>query len=225
MAQLLERELDGPGAVAGVPAPRAVSPKRKAIVQAAAELFIEAGYGAASMDAIAARAEVSKRTVYGYFPGKDALFGAVMGDVCASVVGPQVPDRLTDGPPRRVLTEYGRTFLTLITSREALSIFRVVVAESERFPELGMAFCRAGPQRWTNILAAYLRAQDRKANLRVPDPEAAATRFLAMVKGPVHMRLTLGVGPHPGAREVDAVVDAAVAAFLRGHGAAGGHAD
>jgi AcrR family transcriptional regulator len=199
------------------PAGTAVSPKREAIVQAATELFLDAGYGAASMDAIAARARVSKRTVYSYFPGKDALFGAVMGNVCATVVGPQTPEALTQGPPGRVLTSYGRTFLTLIAAPQALSIFRVVTGESERFPELGEMFYRAGPQRWTGVLAAYLRVQDQQGALAVPEPEAAAAQFLAMVKGPVHMRLSLGVGPRPTSGDIEAVVAAAVAAFLRAY--------
>ena len=50
------------------------SPKRTAIVAAATELFTQSGYGAVSMDAIAAKAGVSKRTVYSHFPGKDVLF-------------------------------------------------------------------------------------------------------------------------------------------------------
>ncbi|MFQ5774431.1 MAG: TetR/AcrR family transcriptional regulator [Kiloniellaceae bacterium] len=215
MVELLEHDLHAArtGAAEAEPA----SPKRSAIVQAATRLFLEAGYGAVSMNAIAAAAGVSKRTVYSHFAGKDALFGAVMANVCAGVIGTRAPASLIEGPPRRVLSEYGRTFLTLIVSRRALAIFRIATYESGRFPELGEVFYRVGPQRWTGVLAAYLREQDRTGALRVPDPEAAAAQFLAMVKGPVHMRLTLGVGPRPGAGEIEAMVEAAVSAFLRGY--------
>lgn len=214
MVELLERRH------ARVEAPRtlAPSPKRGAIVAAATTLFLEAGYGAVSMDAIAGRAGVSKRTVYSYFSGKEALFGAVMENVCLSVIGTQTPAELTSGPLDRVLSEYGRRFLTLITSPQALAVFRVVTAEAVRFPELGEVFYRIGPQRCTTALAAYLGEQDRAGILRIPDPEAAAGQFLAMVKGPVHMRLTLGVGPRPEEAEIAAVVEAAVAVFLRGYG-------
>jgi AcrR family transcriptional regulator len=220
MVELLER-----GDVR-VEAPRqsAASPKRSAIVEAATTSFLEAGYGAVSMDAIAQRAGVSKRTVYSYFSGKDALFGAVMGNVCTGVVGTPAPTELTSGPLDRVLSEFGRMFLTLITSPEALAIFRVVTAEAVRFPELGEVFYRLGPQRCTNALAAYLAEQDRNGTLRIPDPEAAAAQFLAMVKGPVHMRLSLGVGHRPTAADIEAVVDSAVAVFLRGYGPSPGEA-
>ena len=193
------------------------SPKHQAIVETATELFLEAGYGAVSMDATAARAGVSKRTVYSHFPGKDVLFGAVMGNVGVVVVGMRAPAQLTSGPLRQVLTDYGRTFLTLITSPQALAIFRVVTAEAARFPELGEVFYRTGPERCTNTLAHYLREQDRAGTLRVPDPQSASAQFLAMVKGPVHMRLTLCVGERPSAQELEAVVDSAVEAFLRAY--------
>lgn len=210
--------VQAPGIVEPLTAePLGDSPKRQAIVQAATELFLEAGYGAVSMDSIASRAGVSKRTVYSYFSGKDALFGAVMGNVCIGVVGVRAPTELTSGPLRQVLMDYGRNFLTLITSPQALAIYRVVAAEAVRFPELGEVFYRLGPQRCTDTLAGYLREQDGEGNLRVPDPAAAAAQFLAMVKGPVHMRLTLGVGERPSARDIEAVVGSAVEAFLRAY--------
>ena len=52
--------------------------KRDLIVEAARKLFLEAGYGTTSMDALAAKAGVSKPTIYSYFANKEALFGAVM---------------------------------------------------------------------------------------------------------------------------------------------------
>lgn len=218
MVDLLARDI---GADLEAETGASASPKREAIVEAAMALFLAAGYGAVSMDSIAGRAGVSKRTLYCYFPGKDALFGAVMGSVCASVIGTRPPEELTQGPPRAVLAEYGRTFLTLITSRQALALYRVVTAESERFPELGQVFYRLGPQRWTGVLAAYLDEQHGRGALRVPDPEAAAAQFLAMVKGPVHMRLSLGVGTRLDTSGIDAVVASAVDAFLHGHASGG----
>ena len=116
-----------------------------------------------------------------------------------------------------MLADFGRTFLRLITSAQALAIFRVVTAESERIPELGRVFYDSGPRRWTHALAAYLSDQNRQGVLLVRHPEAAAAQFLALVKGPVHMRLTLGVGPRPDGAEIAAVVDSAVDVFLRGY--------
>ena len=92
------------------------------------------------MDAIAARAGVSKRTVYSHFPGKDALFAAVMGSHCDRAVGLDTCQLDPDGDPRSELTDLGVRFLSLVTSPTAVALFRTVVAEADRFPELGRTF-------------------------------------------------------------------------------------
>lgn len=189
------------------------SPKRAAIIAAATELFTHAGYGAVSMDAIAARAGVSKRTVYSHFPGKDVLFAAVMTRHCGVVAG----DAWTMDPevePREMLADRGRRFLRLITSPEAVALFRTVTAEAERFPELGRAFFETGPKCWTGSFEAYLRAQDEKGRLRIPKPEMAAKFLFALLKDPLHLRCMLGVQSRVTEAEIGAHVDSVVEAFL-----------
>jgi TetR/AcrR family transcriptional regulator, mexJK operon transcriptional repressor len=189
------------------------SPKRAAIIAAATDLFTHSGYGAVSMDAIAAKAGVSKRTVYTHFPGKDVLFAAVMTRHCGRVSGdvwvldPEVE-------PRQVLTDRGRRFLRLITSREAVALFRTVVAEAERFPELARAFFESGPKCWTGSFESYLRAQDEKGRLRIPNPELAAKFLISVLKDPLHLRCMLGVQSKVTDTEIAAHVDNVVDAFL-----------
>jgi len=120
------------------------SPKQAAIVAAATDLFTHSGYGAVSMDAIAARAGVSKRTVYSHFPGKDVLFAAVMTRHCGKVSGGDVWTLDPEIEPRQMLTDRGLRFLRLITSPEAIALFRTVTADAQRFHELGRAFFGAG---------------------------------------------------------------------------------
>ncbi len=192
------------------------TPKRDAIVRAAARLFLGSGYGETSMDAIAAEAEVSKRTVYSYFPGKDALFEAVMTDLCESETGMPHCD-LPEGPAEEILPEVGRGFLKTLSSDIVLTIFRIAASESARFPELGETFFRAGPRRSITTLANYLRAREAAGELSVPDSELAATHFLGLVKSDCFMRLVLGVGPKPDEAETERVVSAAVRVFLRGY--------
>ncbi|WP_282610207.1 TetR/AcrR family transcriptional regulator [Pelagibius sp. Alg239-R121] len=192
------------------------TPKRNAIVSAASRLFLDSGYGETSMDAIAAEAEVSKRTVYSYFPGKDALFEAVMTDLCESETGMSNAD-LPDDPADQVLPCVGRNFLKIISSDMVLTIFRIAASESARFPELGDTFYRAGPQRSIQNLAAYLRGRERAGELQIADPEMAAAQFLALVKSDYFVRLVLGVGPKPSEADVERVVSSAVQVFLRGY--------
>lgn len=196
------------------------TPKRDAIVRAAAKLFLESGYGETSMDAIAAAAEVSKRTVYSYFSGKDVLFEAVMTDVCESrsdMANSELPNR----PAEEVLSCVGRGFLKTVSSDIVLTTFRIAAAESVRFPELGETFYRAGPQRSIQNLASYFRAREAAGELVVPEPELAASQFLALVKSDFFVRLVLGVGPKPNDVDIERAVSSAVRLFLSAYGCDG----
>jgi TetR/AcrR family transcriptional repressor of mexJK operon len=190
------------------------SPKRSAIIAAATKLFTQSGYGAVSMDAIAAEAGVSKRTVYSHFPGKDVLFAAVMMRHCAAVSGENVWTLDPDIEPRQMLTDRGRRFLRLITSPEAVALFRTVTAEAERFPELGRAFFETGPKCWFGSFEDYLRAQDEKGRLRVPNPEVAAKFLFSLLKDPLHLRMMLGVQSKVTEEEIEAHVKNVVDVFL-----------
>jgi TetR/AcrR family transcriptional regulator, mexJK operon transcriptional repressor len=190
------------------------SPKRAAIIAAATDLFTHSGYGAVSMDAIAAKAGVSKRTVYSHFPGKDVLFAAVMTRHCGTVSGTDGWDLDPEVEPREMLTDRGRRFLKLVTSREAVALFRTVTAEAERFPELGRAFFDSGPKCWTGSFEDYLRAQDERGRLRIPNPELAAKFLISVLKDPLHLRRMLGVQANVTDEEIAAHVDNVVDAFL-----------
>ena len=192
-----------------------LSPKRAAIIAAAADLFLRSGYGTVSMDAIAAQAAVSKRTVYSHFPGKDVLFAAVMTSHCDRVVGIDSLQPDPEAAPAEVLRDLGVRLLTLVTSPQALALFRTVAAEVERFPELGRTFFESGPQRWVQVLTPYLAEQDRRGRLKVPDPEAAATLLLHLVKDPLHMRCVLGVQQDVTEADIHAHVEATLRNFIK----------
>src|SRR3546814_18945735 len=87
-----------------------------------------------------------------------------------------------------MLTDRGRRFLTLITSRESVALLRTVTAEAERFPELGRAFFETGPKCWAGSFEDYLRAQDARGSLRITDPTLAAKFLVSSLKDPLHMR-------------------------------------
>ena len=79
-----------------------VPSKRDAILEAAARVFFESGYAAASMDEIAREAGVSKQTVYSHFGAKEALFGAFIRDNCERLLEPILaPEIRAKGPRRR----------------------------------------------------------------------------------------------------------------------------
>ncbi len=195
----------------------APSPKREAILKAGCRLFLEDGYGAVTMDAIARDANVSKRTVYSHFANKEQLFAGVMTAMCDLLGDRALPAETPAGSPEQVLEMLGAKFVNLVTSPNGVALFRIVVGESARFPELGATFYATGPKRLVDFIAAYLQEQDRKGTLAIPEPERAAMQFLDLAKSSVHLRLILGVGEEPSAAEKEAAVQQAVACFLRAY--------
>lgn len=192
------------------------SPKRRAMLRAAGELFIARGYGAVSMDAIAREAGVSKATLYAHFASKDRLFATIINEACRQnfVVGDFLP---ADAPDlAAALTALGQRMLRFLLEDRALAISRVVTAESMRFPELGRAFYQNGPEVFRRAFGQWLVTQAAAGRLSVPDPAIAADQFVGMLRGTgVYMRASLGLPPPPTDAEIDATVAAAVATLLR----------
>lgn len=201
----------------GVAEDAAVPTKRDAILAAAQRVFFEVGYGAASMDAIAREAGVSKQTIYAHFGAKDALFGAIMVVRADHFLEP-LPEAVGDAPDvSAALDGVARRYLAILLAPEAVARFRVVMAESARFPELAEVFYRSGPRRANERLAAYLGALDAKGVLRVGDPELAAGQFLGALRGDLFIRYLLGLGEPPSIREIDRTVAHVVGSFLAAH--------
>ena len=201
--------------------PEIDSPKRLLVLDAAAELFIAQGYGAVSMDAIARAAGVSKATLYAHFNSKDQLFETIITEACRANLDWQtvLPDGGQDA--RAALTAFGRRVLTFLLEERALAIYRVVVAESARFPELGRAFFEGGPGKGRRMFGAWLAEQAEAGRLRhVPDPPLAADQFMALLRAGPYFRAALGVPPAPGEAEIEATVAATVEMFLAAYGPA-----
>ncbi len=195
--------------------PRCAS-KRDQIVRAARKLFLKSGYGTTSMDALAAEAGVSKRTLYSHFENKEALFGAIMVDLC-NETGCTYPKTLAvDVPPEQVLQEFALTMVGLEQTPEDRDIFRVVLAEGIQFPELGKVFWDNGPEPARKMLAAYLAEQVKRGVFTVEDPDTAAAQFIGMVKWPHSMPELFGVDDAPNDAQRQRALTQAIAIFLKG---------
>jgi AcrR family transcriptional regulator len=191
--------------------------KRNAVLLAAARLFLEQGFEPVSMDAIAAAAGVSKRTVYSYFESKAELFAAIMVAHCTSMGGIALPKHAGGHDPRQVLSDFGRVFLRMITSRRALALQRVICRETERFPEVGRIFFQNGPRRHLTALADYLRQAHGQGRIQVDDPEGAAFLFMSIVKAPFHLGQLCGLIGDVPESAIRRAVDTAVDVFLRAY--------
>lgn len=190
--------------------------KTAKILDAALEVFLDSGYGVASMDAIAARAEVSKATVYTRFSSKQDLFAEVVARECRACSQRMTVAETSPAPDlATALHRIADTLLDIITLPRNLAIFRLVVAEWPRFPELGTVFYDSGPAVTLRNLAAFLERQ-RKL-LQIDDATAAAQHFISLLRGDIQIRALLGAGDLSKAAR-KRVADHAVDAFLRLYG-------
>jgi AcrR family transcriptional regulator len=195
-----------------------LSPERRArILAGAGEIFISAGYEGASMSQIAAQSNVSKGTLYNYFPSKAALFAAFVRDDCAKFVA-----SVFESPPqedlRSELTRIGLTMLSSMLSPRGMDLFRVVVMEAAKFPDLAMEFMKAGPEVLVANMADWLRDQMAAGRLNVADPVFAAEQFFSLTQARLVYRSRIMPSYRATAGEIERVVDGAVTVFLAAYG-------
>ncbi len=199
--------------------PYETSPKHRQIIAAAEALFFAHGYGAVSMDAVARQAGVSKATLYAHFVSKDKLFASIVADKGQDnpVVESLFPDTVTD--LRAALLEIGQRLLRFMLRERTLSILRIAIAESARFPELGEAFYTNGPQKFRDRFLAWLDTLAAAGLVETPDPLTATYQFMSLLRSDMFLRAGIGVPPPPGEVEIDATVTGAVETWLRAFGA------
>lgn len=191
--------------------------KHRAIQEAGTAVFLERGYESASMDVIAAAAGVSKQTIYNHFRSKDELFKAIITDMTTTLMAPLSTWEAAKSTPERQLRSFARDFFTLMLRPSSLAFYRLIVAESARFPELGATIFAAGAGRLIRVLAEYLAWETKKGSLRVEDPERAAEMFLGMLSGRVQLRALLGVSGSLTEMELERRVEHSVSSFLHLH--------
>ncbi|MBN7784914.1 TetR/AcrR family transcriptional regulator [Ponticoccus gilvus] len=188
--------------------------RRGEILAVATEIFLNEGYGRASMDQVHARIGGSKRTLYNHFRNKEALFEAIIADVSNRVLAALRPP-LNDEDLSEALRKMGVGYLTVLLSPEGLALYRALISEAPHFPALARAFFENGPGRASRHLAAFFREQKARGAINVGDPQIAAEHFLGAVRGDLHLAATLGVSK-PSTELVEASVAQAVDTFVRG---------
>ncbi|MFJ4141590.1 TetR/AcrR family transcriptional regulator [Pseudomonas sp. NPDC089734] len=191
--------------------------KRKAILEAAKNLFVRHGYINTSMDSIASEAGVSKLTVYSHFTDKETLFSAAVVARCEEQMPALFLHLNSDLPVETVLLNIARAFQALINSPESLELHRLMVTLGTQDPKLSMIFFEAGPQRILNEMERLLSQFDKAGSLRIDSPRTAAEHFLNMVKGLSNFRLLVGCGEPPDAESAERHVQEVVTLFVRAH--------
>jgi AcrR family transcriptional regulator len=192
--------------------------RREAILNAAKAVFFDEGYQLASMDRVAERAGVTKRTVYDHFASKEALFGAVVDHGCANVVAALPDAGSLPADPRAGLPQFARVSAALMGSPNCIRLERLVLAEADRHPAFARTLAEA-IEAGEAKLAGYLSACIAAGRLKSHDP-AVAARLLSNAIGQATSLRSL-IAADAGQDERDkakAAIDAAVALYLAAYG-------
>lgn len=129
--------------------------KRAAIVEAATRSFFEQGYATTSMSAIAEELGCSKATLWSHFPSKEALFEAVI-DAQVEVFSRDIDEVLTSRTfTLERLRSASQRFLESLLRRRSIELFRLVLSEGERFPEISEAFYQRGPAKVRKFICDF----------------------------------------------------------------------
>jgi len=185
------------------------------ILEVATALFLDDGFGATSIEAIAKRAGISKRTFYHRFRGKEELFGAVVRRLIERWMPPFDAALLNAPGLEEVLRRSAEHMLDAALTAEGLALHRIVIAEAERFPGLARILYELGAAVGVERIARHLDERIAQGELRPMDSRFAAEQFILMaVTGP--RRRALGLGTRLDGAELRAWIDSTVTLFLDG---------
>lgn len=197
--------------------------KRRAILAGALTVFGRDGYSRASIDAIAAEAAVSTRTIYNHFGDKAQLFHVLIAESATRVARAQIAiidrylHKVTD--LEADLTEFARVWAAPVPDHAAhFALVGHISADAGHIPRAAIdAWAQAGPLRVRRVLADRLRQLADQGLLQIADPEWAAIHFVRLITS---SKWLLHDAP-PNEQEIAEMATTGVRAFLRGYGASG----
>lgn len=187
--------------------------KQQAILKAALDAFLEFGYDRTTIDYVAQQAEVSTATLYKHFPSKTDLFGGIMAQIWMTDEISAIPIS-PDLPAREALITIGREYAQLLNSPIIQPLFRLIIAEVPRFPELGTELYHRGKEPFLKRLHAYLEAKVKSGNLDITDIPIATRQFLGMINDVIFWPRFLIVDLKMDDNEIENVIVNAVETFL-----------
>jgi TetR/AcrR family transcriptional regulator, mexJK operon transcriptional repressor len=194
-------------------------PKGEAIASAALRLFLRDGYERTSVDAIAAEAGVSKRTIYNRYGDKENLFLSVLRDTYSSmmVTFREIADKhlaeVTD--VQQDLTAFALEVARVMTTApDRIALVRLIMSEAPFFPVLMRS--EQGSATMHGSVTAYLARLAGEGRLAATDPSEAAEHLVALTINQINARTMFGVNPVSDG-EVERIITSGVAAFVRAY--------
>ncbi|MER5171802.1 TetR/AcrR family transcriptional regulator [Thioclava sp. GXIMD2076] len=191
------------------------------VLEGARKVFLRDGFEGASVDDIAREAGVSKATLYSYVSDKRLLFLVFAQQECAMQAQASMsPVEAMDAPIRDVLTSAAEELTAYMFSDFGRDIFRVCVAEADRFPEVGRRFYETGHVVVCEKLAGLMRRGVERGELAIEDFDFAAEQFLELCKANLHAKIVFGCPEAISEAGRQRTIKEAVEMFLARYGTA-----
>ena len=163
---------------------------------------------------------VSKATLYSYFPDKRLLFVEVASEQCRQQSEKIMAEVDADARIEDILTIIGCTMLEFFYSDTGIRMFRVVLGETERFPELGHEFYQSGPGYGREAMASLFEMTNARGETRIDDIDLAASQFIELCKSDLWAQIILGVKDTVNRAEIEHVVQESIKMFMARYGSA-----
>ena len=200
----------------------ASSTKHQAILDAALDVFLEKGYLGASMDEVAAKAAVSKQTVYKHFSDKERLFSEILlatTDQVERLVRYIIDEFDEVGQLEKTFDRLAQHFLGALMEPRLLRLRRLVIANADRFPSLGRSWYEGGFERVLAALADCFKKLHKSGALKVPDPLLAANHFVGMLLWiPINNAMFTGNETPFSSADLKRIARSAATTFLLAYG-------
>lgn len=195
--------------------------RREAILEVAERSFLEHGYAATTMSAIAAELGGSKGTLWSYFPAKDVLFAAVIDHATESFQQQVTMILNPQDEPEYTLRRFARGFVHQVTLPEALALYRLIMGEAGRFPEIGRIFHDRAIGRTSRVLATYLGEIAARGLLVALDTQKAtqlaAQQLMTLCLSGCHQMLLMQAIERADPERIEADAADAVTTFMRAY--------
>lgn len=188
------------------------------VVAGARDVFMKVGFEGASVDEIAKAAEVSKATLYSYFPDKRLLFMEVARIECLRTADKAIETIDVTAPVPEVLHDIGWQLVNFITSDFGQRMFRICCSEADRFPDVGREFYENGPGLARTKIEEYLVGAREIGLLNIDDITMAAEQFMELCNASIFPQLVFNLTTSFSDEEKENVINNAVVTFMARYG-------
>jgi TetR/AcrR family transcriptional repressor of mexJK operon len=181
---------------------------RAAILRAARPIMLRDGLGGTTLDRVAAEGGIAKMTLYRHFPSKEALFEGLVAATCESMREglENAPAVDTDKPIAMRLGDELSAFTSALIEPDGLALYRLIVADGWRFPELARVFDRSGMRVIRRRIAELLETGGAPAD----QSTQVAGEIVALALGDAYQRVLLGIAEEGDGKAFARQIDVAV---------------